>query len=82
MAYAQAVRCRWLPSDAFDSSVALERAGTPIGADGLFIAAHALAAELVLVTGNVREFQRVPMLEVVDWIGTQPRSRKDMFRSL
>jgi tRNA(fMet)-specific endonuclease VapC len=46
----------------------LERAGTPIGPNDLLIAAHALAADLVLVTRNIREFQRVPTLEVVDWI--------------
>lgn len=48
--------------------LALERAGTPIGPNDLLVAAHALAADLVLVTGNLREFQRVPMLEAVDWI--------------
>lgn len=46
----------------------LERSGTPIGANDMLIAAHALAEDLVLVSGNRREFSRVPMLEVVDWM--------------
>ena len=45
----------------------LEKQGTPIGAMDLMIAAHALALEVVLVTHNVREFQRVPGLQVEDW---------------
>ncbi len=48
--------------------VALERAGTPMGANDLFVAAHALTWDLILVTGNVREFQRVPNLRVQDWL--------------
>jgi tRNA(fMet)-specific endonuclease VapC len=46
----------------------LERAGTPIGANDLFIAAHALAMELTLVTGNVGEFSRVPGLRLENWL--------------
>ncbi len=46
---------------------ALERSGTPIGPLDLLIAAHALAAGLVLVTHNVKEFARVPGLAVEDW---------------
>lgn len=45
----------------------LERAGTPIGANDLMIAAIARAADLVLVTRNVREFTRVVGLRVEDW---------------
>lgn len=47
---------------------ALERAGTPIGANDLLIAAHARAHGLTLVTANTREFRRVPGLAVVDWL--------------
>ena len=46
---------------------ALERAGTPIGPNDLWIAAHALVEERVVVTGNVREFRRVAGLVVADW---------------
>src|SRR5688572_10955411 len=41
----------------------LERAGTPIGANDLWIAAHALSANLTLVTNNEREFRRVSDLK-------------------
>ncbi len=47
--------------------LALERAGTPIGERDLVIASTALAHALTVVTGNVREFRRVPALEVVEW---------------
>jgi len=46
---------------------ALERAGTPIGPNDLWIAAQALADQRVVVTGNVREFRRVVGLGVEDW---------------
>jgi tRNA(fMet)-specific endonuclease VapC len=46
----------------------LERAGTPIGPLDTLIAAHALALGVTLVTGNGREFARVPGLKVEDWI--------------
>jgi tRNA(fMet)-specific endonuclease VapC len=46
----------------------LERAGTLIGPNDLFIAAHALALGLTLVTDNLREFSRVPDLHVENWL--------------
>ena len=46
---------------------ALERAGTPIGPNDLWIAAQAIADQRVVVTGNVREFRRVAGLDVEDW---------------
>jgi tRNA(fMet)-specific endonuclease VapC len=46
----------------------LKRKGTPIGAMELLIAAHALSMKAVLVTHNVREFERVPQLKVEDWV--------------
>jgi tRNA(fMet)-specific endonuclease VapC len=45
----------------------LTRKGTPIGGNDLFIAAHALALGIPLVTNNVREFRRVPGLKVENW---------------
>ncbi len=48
--------------------VELERAGTIIGANDLMIAAHALAADLILVTHNLREFSRVKGLQYEDWL--------------
>jgi tRNA(fMet)-specific endonuclease VapC len=40
---------------------------TPIGNPDLVIAGTALANGLTLVTGNVREFSRVPGLDVATW---------------
>jgi tRNA(fMet)-specific endonuclease VapC len=48
--------------------VALERIGQPIGHNDLFIAAHARALGLTLVTDNMREFSRVPSLAVENWL--------------
>jgi tRNA(fMet)-specific endonuclease VapC len=45
---------------------ALERAGTTIGNLDLMIAAHALAAESVLVT-NDRDFHRIKQSRIEDW---------------
>jgi len=46
----------------------LEANGTPISANDLWIAAHALALDAVLVTDNEREFRRVPGLKVENWL--------------
>ena len=45
----------------------LERAGTPIGAYDMLIAGQAVASGLILVTNNVREFQRVRGLKLESW---------------
>ena len=45
----------------------LERQGQPIGANDLWIAAHARAEGFVLVTNNVKEFRRVKGLKVENW---------------
>lgn len=47
---------------------ALEKAGTPIGPNDLWIAAQALHANLSLVTANESEFQRVAGLKVENWL--------------
>lgn len=46
----------------------LESRGTTIGGNDMLIAAQALAAGLVMVTGNEREFTRVPGLVVENWL--------------
>ena len=46
----------------------LEAAGTPIGGNDLWIAAHALSQNLTLVTNNTREFERVPGLKLENWV--------------
>jgi tRNA(fMet)-specific endonuclease VapC len=57
----------------------LERAGTPIGANDLLIAAHALALDLTLVTDNEGEYRRVPGLVVENWLraGKKKRANPD-----
>lgn len=47
----------------------LQKSGTQIGNNDLWIAAHAKAAGLILVTNNLREFERVPNLQVENWVG-------------
>jgi len=54
----------------------LEAEGRPIGSNDAWIAAHALAAGLTLVTNNEREFRRVPGLRIENWakagVGERP----------
>jgi tRNA(fMet)-specific endonuclease VapC len=46
----------------------LEKLGKPIGNNDLWIAAHALALDLPLVTNNVKEFKRISDLQVENWV--------------
>ena len=48
-------------------ATALKRRATPIGANDLWIACHALAIGATLVSHNVSEFSRVDRLKLVDW---------------
>lgn len=48
--------------------VDLEQKGTPIGPNDMFIAAHALAKDLILVTANINEFKRIPELMLENWL--------------
>jgi predicted nucleic acid-binding protein len=66
-----------LPVLPFDESAArgygyvrarLEHAGTLVGEADMRIAGIALAHGLTVVTANVRHFQRIPGLEVEDWL--------------
>ncbi len=45
----------------------LKASGTMIGANDLFIAAHARCLGLTLVTNNTREFACVPGLKIENW---------------
>lgn len=69
-----AERIAVLPIDASASAEygrirrALEAAGTPLGNNDLWIAAHALAAKLTLVSNNEREFARVAGLKLENWV--------------
>lgn len=51
-----------------DIRAVLERRGTPIGANDLWIAAQARALGAVLVTDNVRELGRVDALKIDNWL--------------
>lgn len=46
----------------------LRKKGTPIGPLDALIAAHARAENLILVTNNTREFERVPGLKLENWV--------------
>ena len=48
----------------------LRRQGTPIGAMDMLIAAHARAKGIVMVTNNLREFERVEGLKLENWTNT------------
>jgi tRNA(fMet)-specific endonuclease VapC len=58
------------PADATCGSIRahLERAGQPIGANDLLIAAQAVALGCTLVTDNEREFTRVQGLACENWL--------------
>ncbi|WP_414530786.1 type II toxin-antitoxin system VapC family toxin [Nodularia chucula] len=45
----------------------LKQAGSPIGAYDVLIAATAVINNHIVVTSNVREFQRVPNLQIENW---------------
>jgi tRNA(fMet)-specific endonuclease VapC len=45
----------------------LEQAGTPVGSMDILIGAHALSLGVTLVTNNLREFEKIKNLKVVDW---------------
>ncbi|MBD2613132.1 MAG: type II toxin-antitoxin system VapC family toxin [Nostoc sp. ZfuVER08] len=45
----------------------LKTAGTPIGAYDVLIASTALTHNLILLTSNIREFQRISSLQIENW---------------
>jgi len=47
----------------------LQAKGEMIGNNDLWIAAHARAAGLILVTNNEREFKRIDGLKLQNWVG-------------
>ncbi|MGD9617816.1 MAG: type II toxin-antitoxin system VapC family toxin [Alphaproteobacteria bacterium] len=50
---------------------ALRRAGRPAGVHDMLIGGHARSEGLILVTNNVREFARMPGLQVENWVGEE-----------
>jgi len=47
---------------------ALQAKDEIIGTNDLWIAAHAKAQDLILITNNEREFKRVPQLKIQNWV--------------
>jgi tRNA(fMet)-specific endonuclease VapC len=58
------------PADAAYAVIraSLEKAGRPIGANDLLIAAHAVSLGCTLVTDNEREFRRISGLSAENWL--------------
>lgn len=46
----------------------LQKQGTPIGVMDMLIAAHAKSSDLILVTNNTKEFERIPNLNIENWV--------------
>ena len=46
----------------------LEKQGKPIGVNDLHIAGHARSESLILVTNNLKEFERVSGLRLENWV--------------
>ena len=46
----------------------LEKKGTPIGVNDVHIAGHARSEALILVSNNIREFERVEGLRLENWL--------------
>lgn len=58
-----------MPTDRRYAEIRLAlRQGKTIGPNDLWIAAHAVALDAVLVTNNENEFSRVPGLKVENWL--------------
>ncbi len=46
----------------------LERVGKPAGTHDTLIGAHARSEGLIVVTNNVREFERMPGIRIENWV--------------
>ncbi len=70
--FARSVEVQVMPAKAGqlygEIRAALQKTGTPIGNNDLWIAAHALALGVPLVSNNLREFERVPGLKLENWV--------------
>jgi tRNA(fMet)-specific endonuclease VapC len=69
----EALQLEWVEFELEDARASgeirteLARKGTPIGPYDVLIAGQARVCGLILVTHNVREFSRVPGLQIEDW---------------
>lgn len=68
---------RFIPVLSMEQSVAehyadiradLAAKGTPIGNNDLWIAAHARSLDAILVSNNIKEFERVEGLKLENWV--------------
>jgi tRNA(fMet)-specific endonuclease VapC len=50
---------------------ALEKSGVSIGSLDTLIGAHAKSLNAILVTNNIREFERIEGLKIENWIGQE-----------
>lgn len=48
--------------------VELENRGTPLSLADLQIASISLANDMVLITGNIKHFKRIPNLKIENWL--------------
>lgn len=52
---------------AVETRIYLDGKGQPIGAYDLLLAGHALSLDMSLLTGNLKDFGRVPELDLKTW---------------
>jgi tRNA(fMet)-specific endonuclease VapC len=57
-----------------DIRAQLEQKGIPIGNNDLWIAAHARASDVTVVTNNTREFERIENLQVENWVSVEDKN--------
>lgn len=60
-----------LLAQCYAEHAALKSLGTPIGNNDLWIAAHALSLNCVLVTHNTKELSRIEGLAIEDWVSQE-----------
>jgi tRNA(fMet)-specific endonuclease VapC len=46
----------------------LKKEGIPIGNTDLLIGSHARSLDVLLVTNNIKEFERIPQLKITNWV--------------
>lgn len=46
----------------------LRKNGTPIGSNDMLIASQSISRDLILVTNDIKEFQRVPEIKLENWV--------------
>jgi len=61
------LKCRNV-SDAAEIRYQLRKQGTPIGAYDIQIAAVAMSENMLLLTNNTKEFERIDDLKLENWV--------------